>query len=261
MEIRNLALISLLAATASADQIRHYPLDPNVVFAVTVSVDAPTTCAFPSAISALEAANVSMKADDHPPILLSHQPGASFFSVRALTPEARAAVNVIHQGRVFVIDFVAGENADRAVRFEAEPVEPTDATPGSLITRTRHYAELARQQPSAVRHVQHAVPGNVTRYRNFQVTIAEVCRYELNEILVLRLRVHNTGKAVLRLRLSEIAVRVGHHLLPAIATEGAEIIAPGREVICFAAFSHTRDDNLVPIASDNLFSAIVPTGA
>lgn len=262
MEIRNLALITALAAaTASADQIRHYPLDPDVVYAVTVSTDAPTTCSFPGAISALEAANISTKPEDRPGILLSHQPGASFFTVRALSADARSALNIIYQGQVFVINFSTGESADRAVRFEAQPEGAMETTPASLIVRTRHYAELVRQQPFTVRHVQRATPGNVTLYRNFQVTIEEACRYELNETLVLRLRVHNTGRAALRLRLPEIAVRVGRHLLPAIATDGTDIVAPGAEVTCFAAFTRTRDDILIPIAADNLVTTILPTGA
>ena len=83
-------IFATLAPTAAlrAASVNLWPLDDRAAYAVRLSPDAPTTIAFPGAVTALEGANVSARAEDNPAVLLSHQPGANFFSLRALRPAA-----------------------------------------------------------------------------------------------------------------------------------------------------------------------------
>ena len=50
---------------------------------------------FPSAISAIEGASVTTNPDTPAPVLLNYSAGQYFLSVRALTPGAKGAVNIV----------------------------------------------------------------------------------------------------------------------------------------------------------------------
>ena len=102
----------LLACAAFADPrplqtnvIKQFPLDERTVYEIGIGREVPTTLMFPSAISAIEGANVSSSPDAPAPVLLAYTPGQYFFSVRALTPGAKGAVNVVWHNRTFVIRF------------------------------------------------------------------------------------------------------------------------------------------------------------
>ena len=106
MDLRRLTLTLLGIAVTTALRgaaIQTYPLDERLVYTVRIARDEPTTCLFPAALTALEGGNVSAQAADTPPVLLSFQPGAAFFSVRALRDDAKAAINVVFRGKVFVL--------------------------------------------------------------------------------------------------------------------------------------------------------------
>src|SRR6202142_1406392 len=105
-------LIPLLATVALADPpaphpsvVKQFPLDERTVYEIPIGREVPTTLMFPSAISAIEGANVSSSPDAPAPVLLAYTPGQYFFSVRALTPGAKYAVNVVWHNRTFVIRF------------------------------------------------------------------------------------------------------------------------------------------------------------
>src|ERR1035437_5357355 len=83
--------------------IKQFPLDERTVYEIGIGREVPTTLMFPSAISAIEGANVSSSPDAPAPVLLAYTPGQYFFSVRALTPGAKGAVNVVWHNRTFVI--------------------------------------------------------------------------------------------------------------------------------------------------------------
>ncbi|HRE04182.1 MAG TPA: hypothetical protein PKX00_01140, partial [Opitutaceae bacterium] len=186
-----------LVFAASGEAIRTYPLDERIAYTIRVSPGEPTTCLFPGALTALESANLSTRPEDNPPVLLSHQPGTSFFSVRALRAEATAAVNVIYRGRVYVFSFRGSEEADRAVSFFDAPVDVTPvATPvlvRSLLDQAKNHALLAAQYPALTVAVERAEPLSVTRYPQFTVTLEEVFRFDAEDTLVFRARAENPG--------------------------------------------------------------------
>ncbi|MDP1581235.1 MAG: hypothetical protein Q8M02_13250 [Candidatus Didemnitutus sp.] len=242
MEIRRLVLSALLLSAGSLPgvaAIRAYPLDERIAYTVQVSVAAPTTCLFPGAITALESAHLSTKAEDAPPVLLSHQPGTNFFSVRALHPEAAAAVNVIHRGRVYVLTFRSGDEADRAVSFFT-PAEVTDSgvTPSllrGLLERARNHALMAAQYPALAETVDRAAPRSVNWYPGFTVTLEEVFRFDPEDTLVFQARIRNATATPLRFDPEHLAVRVGPSIYAAAITDAAgEVPAMSHASVWFA---------------------------
>ena len=64
-------------------------MDERTVYEIPIGRDVPTTLMFPSAISAIEGANVTTNPDTPAPILLTYNAGQYFLSVRALVPKAK----------------------------------------------------------------------------------------------------------------------------------------------------------------------------
>lgn len=108
-------------AQAAAAEIRSYPLDERSVYTVRLSREEPTTCIFPGALKAIVGANVSTRIEDNPGVLLSHEAGTEYFSLRALKENATGALNVLFRGRVYALAFATATEADRAVMFLDEP--------------------------------------------------------------------------------------------------------------------------------------------
>lgn len=66
----------LLASTGQAagkrpQVIKQFPLDERTVYEIPIGPDVPTTLMFPSALTAIEGANVSANPDTAAPVLLA----------------------------------------------------------------------------------------------------------------------------------------------------------------------------------------------
>ena len=273
MEIRHLAVF-LSGAVAlrggpAAPVIKTYPLDARVVYAVGVGTDEPTTCLFPGPLTAIEAANLSAKPEDRPPVLLSYQPGARFFSVRALRADAHAAVNVVFRERIFVFDFAATAEPDRAVTFveEAPPVvapAPRTATPAvlrDLLERARHFALLQEQYPALASAIGHATPETTSDQKGFTVTIEDVFRFDPEDTLVFRLRFANGGSAPVRYEPKNIAVRVGRELCVAALADASGVIPAQGITEGFVAIVGGPDSGRADFSVRNAFSILVSRAA
>lgn len=255
----------LMVGIAEADFHIH-PLDGRASYQVRVSRTEPTTCVFPGPIAALEGGNVSMRAEDDPPVLLSHQPGTNFFSLRALKDDARAALNVIYRGRVYALTFVGAAEPDRAVIFEepsvpaAVPMKPAtaDALPG-LLSRARNHDLIVAQYPMLAAAAERAKPGTATQYPGFKAVVVEVIRFDAEDVLVCRVRLENTGARAIRFDPSGLAIRVGKMVYPSALTEAAGEIPASGNAEAWVAILGDGHGNRANLSVQNTFFVIVPT--
>lgn len=229
MELRRLLLSLALAwfpPGKAAASIRAYPLDAQAVTTVTLGVDEPTTCVFPGAPTALEGANVATQPGEGVAVLLSHQPGQSFFSVRALRPDAKAGLNVVYQGRVYALRLVAGAVADRSVTFlgETPPLPPQRLR--ALLDHAKLHGLRAAQIPAVAETFTRAAPQTVTRYRDFEVTLEEVFRHEADNALVFHVRLENRSGRAVAYDADGLGVRVGREAWTAAAADASGAIPP-----------------------------------
>jgi len=226
---------AMLIAGVEASQLRAYPLDERSIYTVRLSKDEPTTCVFPGAIKALVGANVSTRADDAPGILMSHEPGTEYFSLRALKENATGALNVVHRGRVYALAFITGESADQAVVFLNEPLvgitreQPTPEGLRALLDRAKQLDRLQNLYPGISSKIDRAQPGTVTHYRAFTATVEEVVRFDAEDVLVLRIRLETTLDVSVPYDPQGLAVRVGHEVYPAVLAEASGTI-PSKSV-------------------------------
>ena len=238
-----------------------------MVYEIPISGDAPTTLMFPSALTAIEAANVATSLDTPAPVLLAYTPGRYFFSVRALEPNARAAVNVVWKNKTYVLRFAASAEPYGSVTFYEDELAGKSAalhrrvTPEvllGLLDRAKSFALVQGQYPEAVQQIERATPGSVTYYRDFRVTVEEVFRFDPEDTLILRLRFENTGDSEVIYQPQRLAARVGANVYYASIADASGIVPPKSATTGFFAITGTPRGGRANLSIKNNFSVIVP---
>ncbi|HWA08305.1 MAG TPA: hypothetical protein VG838_02445 [Opitutaceae bacterium] len=261
-----LALL-LVPAASAAPAVKQFPLDERVVYEIPISGDAPTTLMFPSALTAIEAANVSASPETPAPVLLAYTPGRTFFSVRALEPAARAAINVVWKNKTFVLHFFANATPYGSVTFYEDDLSGRGAvlhrrvTPETLLgllDRAKSFALVSTQYPEAVQQIERSTPGNVTYYRDFRVTVEEVYRFDPEDTLVFRLRFENTGGSEVVYQPQRLAVRVGQNVYYASIADASGIVPPKATTTGFFAVTGSPRGGRANLSVRNFFAIVVP---
>lgn len=267
MELRRFPLIAcvgLILASALHAAIRAYPLDERSVVGIRISRDEPTTCLFPGPLTALEGAGVAAKVEDAPAVLLSYQAGAAFFSVRALRENASGALNVVFRGKIYALSFVSGGETDRTVTFLDEPLAGANRPPlevsaiRALLERAKQREKILAQYPALVPAIAYAEPGSVTPYPTFTVTVEEVSRFDVEDVLVFRLRLANPGDTAVRYDRQKLAVRVGAEVFPAALTDASGAIPPKSATSIYLAITGTPSGGRANLSVRETFSVLVP---
>jgi hypothetical protein len=260
------ALLTAVVAHA-ASAVKQFPLDERVVYEIPVSTSAPTTLMFPSSLTAIEGANVSVNPETPAPVLLSYTPGRTFFSVRALEPNARAAVNVIWKNKTYVLHFAVSPEAFGSVTFYEDELAGRSAslqkrvTPEtllSLLDRAKSFALVAQQYPEAAQQIEHATPGSVTYYRDFRVTVEEVFRFDPEDTLVFRIRFENLGENEVVYQPQRLAARIGQNVYYASIADASGIVPPKASTTGIFAVTGTPRGGRANLSVKNLVSVIVP---
>lgn len=261
-----LALVFSVQVIA-AQTVKQFPLDERVVYEIPINGDAPTTLMFPSALTAIEAANVSASPDMPAPVLLAYTPGRTFFSVRALEPNARAAVNIVWKNKTYVLRFAVSAEPFGSVTFYEDELAGHSAalrrrvTPEvllALLDRAKSHALIAMQYPEAAQQIEHAAPNSVTYYRDFRVTVEEVFRFDPEDTLVLRLRFENHSDNEVVYQPQRLAARVGQNVYHASIADASGIVPPKASTTGFFAITGTPRGGRANLSIKNLFSIIVP---
>jgi len=257
---------ALGVATITASPVQRYPLEDRTVYAVRIGPDSPTTVMFPGPITAVEGAGVSGKADDQPPVLIAHQPGARFFSVRALRPGATAATNVIFRDRVFAFAFTGGENPDRTITFYDGPAGETASAPQrpgpgrllSLLDRAKNFRALAEQYPALLQATERFSPGTVATCGAITCTVEEVIGFIDEDAVVFRLRFENRGPAPVRFAPALLTMRVAEAHFPSAINDAPGELPPARAVIVHLAIVGNPDGTRAHLSAQNAFTVALP---
>jgi hypothetical protein len=254
MEIRSVILISALLAGALPGQprvIKTCVLDPRRVYTIAVGTEVPTTCVFPGPVGAMATAGVAEDAKVEPPVLISHGQGEAFFTVRALKPGAKAALNVFLGSEVYVLDLVASDSPDRLVRF-AEAGEQ-GASAGRCRELVRQAQELALiGAAGSGSQVARFSPHSTTLHAGFRAELQEVFRFDPDGVLIGQVKLENPGATAIHIAPEGIAVRLGREIFPAVHAEGATGVPSGGSAIVWFAVR-------APLPAEAPISVLVPT--
>ncbi len=261
------AALWCIECSAASAAVKQFPLDERSVYEIPISTEAPTTLMFPSALTAIEGANVSASPENPAPVLLAYTAGRTFFSVRALEPGARAAVNVVWKNKTYVLRFTVGQEAFGSVTFYEDELTGRSAslrrrvTPEvllALLDRAKSHALIASQYPEAAQQIERATPASVTYYKDFRVTIEEVFRFDPEDTVVFRLRFENGGDHEIVYQPQRLAARVGQNVYYAAIADASGIVPPKATTIGFFAITGTPRGGRANLSLKNQFSIIVP---
>ena len=272
MELRihtllSLVLLVVVGTRAGASQtVKQFPLDERVVYEIPISPDAPTTLMFPSSLAAIEGANISANADQPAPVLLAYTPGRTFFSVRALDPAAKAAVNVVWKNKTYVLRFFVCAEPYGSVTFYEDELAGRSASLTrrvspevllALLDRAKSYALVAQQYPEAAQQIEHAEPGTISYYHDFRVIVEEVFRFDPEDTLVFRVRFENAGDREIIYQPQRLAVRVGANVYYASIADASGIVPPKATTTGYFAITGTPRGGRANLSIKNTFSVIV----
>ena len=247
--------------------IKQFPLDERTVYEIPISRDVPTTLMFPSAITAIEGANISASPENPAPVLLAYTAGRYFFSVRALDPAGKAAVNVVWKNKTYVIRFTNSAEPYGSVTFYEDELAGRSAalrrrvTPDvllGLLDRSKNFDLVHSQYPEAVQQIERATPNTVSYYRDFRATVEEVFRFDPEDTLVFRLKLENTGDNEVIYQPQRLAVRVGSDVYYASISDASGIIPPKASTAAFFAITGTPRGGRANLSIKNNFSVLVP---
>lgn len=270
LRIRHFLTLGLaLTGFARADEkpaVKQFPLDERTVYEIPIGMNAPTTLMFPSALTAIEGANVSANPETPAPVLLAYTPGRTFFSVRALEPAAKGAVNVVWKNKTYVLRFAVGaEPAGSVTFYEEGPPSPRTTLQRrfspevllSLLDRAKSYALTGAQYPEAVQQIEHTAPGNVSYYRDFRVTVEEVFRFDPEDTIVLLVRFDNGSDKEVIYQPQRLAARVGLNVYYASIADASGIVPPKATTFGYFAITGTPRGGRANLSIKNTFSVIV----
>ncbi|HEX2853957.1 MAG TPA: hypothetical protein VHO24_12015 [Opitutaceae bacterium] len=255
------------APATPAPVVRQFPLNERTVYEILISRDAPTTLMFPSAPTAIEAANVSVSTETPAPVMLAYTPGRYFFSVRATEVNARAAINVVWKNKTYVLRLAESAEPFASVTFSEEALpgagasSPRRVTPEvllGLLDRAKNYALVQAQHPQTVSQIEHARPGSVTYYRDFRVTVEEVFRFDPEDTLVFRLCFENTSEQEVIYLPQRLAARIGQNVYSASIADASGIVPPKAATAGYFAITGTPRGERANLSLNNVVSVIVP---
>src|ERR1019366_664518 len=96
-------------------------LDENVSIVVPVATNRVTTISFPSAITAIDGAGITVDGKTPGQFQLAHTKGSAFLSVRALLPKAAANLNIRWNDRTYVFELLESDKPVLSLDVEPPP--------------------------------------------------------------------------------------------------------------------------------------------
>jgi hypothetical protein len=241
MAIRHSIILTLLLTVPALAQtwpnfkaIKQFPLDDRTVYQIKVGRNQVTTIMFPSSISAIEGANVTIDPKYPAAVLLSHAKDRYFFSIRALQEPASANLNVVWNRKTYVLEIQSDPEPFNSVTFY-EPAESginsETASLGpirllGLLDKAKEYHLIQSQYPEAIPQVDTAQPHNRIAYKDFEVEVTEVFRFDPEDTLVFKILLYNHSDHEIYYQPQSLAVRVGLDVFYSALSDASGIMPP-----------------------------------
>jgi len=268
--------ISLLLLTATvalaqpSQQIVKDLLDENVSIVVPVATNRVTTISFPSAITAIDGAGITVDGKTPGLFQLAHAKGSAFLSVRALASKASANLNIRWNDHTYVFELTESDQPVLSLNLEAPPT-PEEAGIGqapevspikllALLDKAKAFPLLKAQQPETVAGVDFTTYDGkplVSDFNDYQIQIEEAFRFNAEDTLVFRLVITNRVNAPLIYQPDSFTLRAGDRLYPQSISDADGIVPPNGRSIVYFAVSGTPDGGRNELSLRNAFTVLV----
>jgi hypothetical protein len=270
------SIVSLLLLTAtvalaqsSKDILKDF-LDENVSIVVPVATNRVTTISFPSAITAIDGAGITVDGKTPGQFQLAHTKGSAFLSVRALLPIAAANLNIRWNDRTYVFELLESDKPVLSLNLEAPPTPeeegfghaPEVSPPKllALLDKAKAFPLLKAQQPESVANVGFTTYDGkplVSDFNDYEIQIEETFRFNAEDTLVFRLVITNKIDAPLIYQPDSFALRVGNRLYPQSISDADGTVPPKGRSIVYFAITGTPDGGRNELSLKNAFTVLV----
>jgi hypothetical protein len=270
------SIVSLLLLTAtvalaqsSKDILKDF-LDENVSIVVPVATNRVTTISFPSAITAIDGAGITVDGKTPGQFQLAHTKGSAFLSVRALLPKAAANLNIRWNDRTYVFELLESDKPVLSLNLEAPPTpeeegfgRALEVSPPKLLAlldKAKAFPLLKAQQPESVANVGFTTYDGkplISDFNDYEIQIEETFRFNAEDTLVFRLVITNKIDAPLIYQPDSFALRVGNRLYPqSISDADGTVPSKGRSIVYFA-ITGTPDGGRNELSLKNAYTVLV----
>lgn len=201
--------------------IQRLPLTENATYSVGISPDVPTTIMLPSAPKAFDGVGFTTQANIAAPVYLQHTAGTTWFTVRALFPDASANLNVIIAGKIYSFHFFLSATPHRSLTlFDSAKVQrsnPHRYKDGITVERllrilddAKSYHLVKEQYPNLYRNIEHraAFENESSPYEGFTVLLDQIYRFPNDDTIVFRVIFVNFTNAPIHYDPSRVGVRI-----------------------------------------------------
>jgi hypothetical protein len=269
-----LLTVTVLAANVALAQptkeiVKDF-LDENVLIVVPVATNRVTTISFPSAITAIDGAGITVDGKTPGLFQLAHTKGSAFLSVRALFPKASANLNIRWNDHTYVFELTESGQPVLSLNLAAMPT-PEEEGVGhapevspikrlALLDKAKAFPLLKAQQPESVADVDFTTYDGkplVSDFNDYEIQIEETFRFNAEDTLVFRLAITNKIDAPLIYQPDSFALRAGNRLYPQSISDADGTVPPkGRSTVYFAV-SGTPDGGRNELSLRNAFTVLL----
>jgi hypothetical protein len=262
--------IATVAPAQQSKEILKDFLDSNVSIVVPVATNRVTTISFPSAITAIDGAGVTVDGKTPGLFQLAHTKGTAFLSVRALFPKASANLNIRWNDQTYVFELTESDQPVLSLNLDAPPT-PEEEGVGhapevsplkllALLDKAKAFPLLKAQQPQSVADVDFTTYDGkplVSDFNDYEIRIEETFRFNADDTLVFRLAITNKIDAPLIYQPDSFTLRAGDRLYPQSISDADGTVPPKGQSIVYFAVSGTPDGGRNELSLKNAFTILV----
>ncbi len=247
--VRLLLFGSLLAASAHAtdQRVQDFVLDDHTVYTVPISGARVTTISFPSPISAIDGALVTVDGKTPGLFQVAHTKGTAYLSLRALAKDASTNLNVRWNNRTYAFELRESAEPFYSVVLQSRPEKRNriarPLTPPrllGLLDKAKAFALLRTQQPDTVATDEYRDLREqplVSDCGDYEVRITEAFRFPDEDTLVFHVVIVNRSEQPLEHTPERLELRVGDRVFNPALTDLASAIAPKESTIGYVVVS------------------------
>lgn len=265
-----LSLWLALAASAGAQPaITNLVLNPREVIVVPVALDRLSLISFPTPFSHLEGAYLATNAEPPARFQINYRPGNAFFSVRALVPNASAAVTVIWKRKAFVFELVASAHPTLALTL-VEPVArdlklsshaPAPHRLLGMLDTAKAFSVLRVQHPAEVADVACLRKNDRYDYGGIELLLEEVFQFKAEDAMVFRVVLRNKTASTFQYQPPSFRIQVGAQTYYAAIADGDGVVPAQASVPVYFGITSAPDGSPLGLALQNDYRILFSLGA
>jgi len=257
-------------ALAQSSAIQQVWLDDHVAVSVPVATNRVTTISFPSAITAIDGAGITVDGKTPGLFQLAHTKGSAFLSVRALFPKAAGNLNIRWNDHTYVFELTESDQPVLSLNLEPPPT-PEEAGVGrapevsplkllALLDKAKAFPLLKAQQPETVAGVDFTTYDGkplVSDFNDYEIQIEEAFRFNAEDTLVFRIGITNKSDTSLIYQPDSFALRAGSRLYSQSISDANGTVPPRSQNIVYFAVTGTPDGGRNELSLRNAFTVLV----